>query len=219
MGILEDLLASAAGGGQGAMGDLGMGGRQVPPPAPAQGAGMGPILMALMPVVLAMLAGRGGGAQQAGMGGGGLGDILGQVLGGGARGGAMEGGMGGGMGDILGQVLGGGRATQAGAMGGLGGLGALLEQLQQAGYGDQARSWVGTGQNMPLPADALEQIFGRDGLSAIARQAGLSEADASRGLSELLPEVVNHVTPGGDVPDLDSLTASVQDLGRRFGLG
>lgn len=211
MGILEDLLASAAGGGRGGMGDLGMGGRQAPAPAPAQGAGMGPILMALLPVVLAMLAGRGGGEQQAGMGGG-VGDILGQVLGGRARGGAM----GGGMGDLLGQVLGGGRAAPGGAMGG---LGALLEQLQQAGYGDQARSWVGTGQNMPLPANALEQIFGRDGLSAIARQAGLSEADASRGLSELLPEVVDHVTPGGDVPDLDSLTASVQALGRRFGLG
>jgi uncharacterized protein YidB (DUF937 family) len=46
----------------------------------------------------------------------------------------------------------------------------------------------------------------------------VSEADASRGLSELLPEVVNQVTPSGEVPDLDSLTASVSDLSRRLGL-
>jgi uncharacterized protein YidB (DUF937 family) len=72
---------------------------------------------------------------------------------------------------------------------------------------------------MPITPDALEQIFGRGGIGAIARQAGVSEADASQGLSELLPEVVNHVTPGGEVPDLDSLSASVGDLSRQLGLG
>jgi uncharacterized protein YidB (DUF937 family) len=71
---------------------------------------------------------------------------------------------------------------------------------------------------MPISPDVVAQIFGRDGLSQIAAQAGLSEADASRGLSELLPEVVDRVTPGGEVPDLDGLTASVTDLSRKFGL-
>ena len=52
----------------------------------------------------------------------------------------------------------------------------------------------------------------------IARQAGVTPQQASTGLSELLPEVVNHVTPDGQVPDLDQLTASVSDLSRRFGL-
>jgi uncharacterized protein YidB (DUF937 family) len=208
MGILEDLLAGAM-SGQGGQGSQGMGRS-----APAQsGGGMSGIMMALLPVVLSMMASRGGGAGQGG--GGGLGDILGQVLGGG---GAQRGG-GGGLGDILGQVLGGGggQATPQG-MGGMGGLGGLLEQLQRSGYGDQARSWVGTGQNMPISPDAMEQIFGRGGISEIARQAGVSEGDATRGLSALLPEVVNHVTPNGDVPDLDSLSASVSDLSRRLGL-
>jgi uncharacterized protein YidB (DUF937 family) len=171
--------------------------------------------MALLPVVLAMLSNRGGGAQQSGYapsGGGGLGDILGQMMGGGTQRG------GGGLGDVLGGMLGGG-AAGGGAGAGGGGLGGLLEQMSRAGYGDQARSWVGTGQNMPITPDALEQIFGRGGIAAIARQAGVSEADASQGLSELLPEVVNHVTPGGEVPDLDSLSASVGDLSRQLGLG
>lgn len=224
MGILEDLLGGAM-AGQGGMGGPA---RQAP-----AGGGMNSILMALLPVVLSMLASRGGGAGQPvpEAGGGGLGDILGQVLGGGAQrgggggmgdilgqvlgGGAQRGG-GGGMGDILGQVLGGG--ASGGASGGTGGLGGLLEQMTRAGYGDQARSWVGTGQNMPIPPDALEQIFGRGGVAEIARQAGVSEADASRGLSELLPEVVDRVTPNGEVPDLDQLSASVGDLSRRLGL-
>ncbi len=100
-----------------------------------------------------------------------------------------------------------------------GGLGGLLEQFQRMGYGEQASSWVGTGQNQPIPADVIGQIFGKDGLSAIARQAGVSEQDASAGLSQLLPEVVDRVTPNGKVPDLDMLSASVDDLSRRFGLG
>ena len=215
MGILEDLLASAT-SPQGGMGGMGGQPRQAPAPAHAGGGGMGGIMMALLPVVLAMLANRGGGAQQTGTGagGGGLGDILGQVLGGGAPRG------GGGIGDILGQVLGGGGGGGAGAgMGGMGGLGGLLEQFQRAGYGEQASSWVGTGQNQPIPADVIGHIFGQDGLAAIARQAGVSEQDASAGLSQLLPEVVDRVTPNGQVPDLDMLSASVNDLSRRFGIG
>jgi uncharacterized protein YidB (DUF937 family) len=168
---------------------------------------MGGTLMALLPIVLAMLSNRGGGAQTGpGPSGGGLGDILGQVLGGGAQRG------GGGLGDVLGGMLGGGG-------GGAGGLGGLLEQMGRAGYGDAARSWLSTGQNMPITPDAMEQIFGHDGIAEIARRAGVSEADASQGLSELLPEVVDRVTPRGEVPDLDSLAASVGDLSRQLGLG
>jgi uncharacterized protein YidB (DUF937 family) len=151
------------------------------------GGGMSSIMMALLPVVLSMLSSRGGGARQGG--GGGLGDILGQVLGGGAQGGG----------------------------GSFGGLGGLIEQMQRAGLGDQARSWVGTGQNMPVSPGALGDVFGHEGIEEIARRAGVTPQEASEGLSELLPEVVDRVTPDGQEPDLDQLTRSVDDLRRRLG--
>ena len=66
-----------------------------------------------------------------------------------------------------------------------GGLEGVLNRFRQGGLGQQADSWVGTGQNTPLPPDALERVFGRDGLDEIARRAGVSERDASRGLSQL----------------------------------
>ena len=110
-----------------------------------------------------------------------------------------------------------GGAPGGGSGGGLGGLGALLEQFQRAGFGEQARSWVGAGENQPLPPGALEQIFGQGGLAEIARRAGLSQADASRGLAQLMPEVVNHVTPNGEVPADDDLLASVDALAKRLG--
>ena len=172
-----------------------MGGRAQQQSAPAGGGSMNSILVALMPVVLGMLANRGvqGGAPtQSAFGqrtGGGLTDILGQVLGGAAGGGAA------------------------------GGLGGLLEQLQRAGYSEQANSWVSRGPNQPIPPDGMARIFGRDGLAQISQQAGISEEDASRGLSELLPEVVDRVTPDGDVPEFGSLANSVDDLFRRFKTG
>jgi uncharacterized protein YidB (DUF937 family) len=70
---------------------------------------------------------------------------------------------------------------------------------------------------MPISPEALSQIFGEDGIGAIARTAGLTPEQTSEGLSELLPDVVNHVTPDGNVPDLDQLTRSVEDLRRRLG--
>ena len=170
-------------------------GRSQPQPQ-AGGSGMSMVMKALLPIVLAMLANRGSSRPQAnanadagGAGGVGLDDLLGSLLGGSGGGGA-----------------------------GGGGLGGLLSQLQRAGFGAQADSWVGRGQNQPLPADALEQVFGRGGMEEIARRAGVSEADASRGLSQLLPEVVDHVTPEGRVPDFGKLTASVDALARRSGV-
>jgi len=197
MGLLDDLLGGVLGGAA-TQPDPGQ-----RPARSGAGAGMGGVMMALLPVVLSMLANRGGGRQ----GGGGLGDILGQVLGGAQS-------RGGGLGDVLGGLTGRG----AGPGGDAGGLGGLLEQMQRSGYGDQARSWVGTGQNMPITPDALDQIFGQGGMEEIARRAGVTPQEATAGMSELLPEVVNHVTPEGDVPDVDQLTASVDDLRRRMGL-
>src|SRR5262245_41609332 len=188
MGLLDELLGGLAGQSMGRM----------QPQQPMQaggGGGMSQVPIALMPVVLGMLANRGGGQGGAPQNnfapqGGGLGDLLGQVLGGGAGG---RGGMG-------------------------GGLGGLLAQMQQAGFGDQADSWVSRGANKPIPPDAMSQIFGRDGLEQISKQAGISEDDAARGLSQLLPEVVDHMTPDGGVPDDDALANSVDQFSRRLGL-
>lgn len=189
MGLLDDLLGGLAGPAAAGRAPA------QPTRADAGEGSMSNVLMALLPVVLAMLSNRGSQGRAPGQmsaapgAGGGLGDILGQVLGGAAGGGASA-----------------------------GGLGSVLAQLQRAGFGEEAASWVSTGANRPIPADAMTQIFGREGLQQISRQAGLNEEDTSRGLSQLLPEVVDRVTPGGEVPDFDALTNSVDDLARRFGM-
>jgi len=115
----------------------------------------------------------------------------------------------GGTGSVAAPAMGGG--------GGMAGLGGLLQQLTQSGYGQQANSWVGTGANEPLPPQAWSKVLAPEQLSAIASQAGISEDEARQGLSQLVPEVVDHLTPQGQLPPEDQLLASIDRFASRMG--
>jgi len=172
-----------------ALGGQGLGGGAPARGGPGLPAGLGGGAMAtLLPILLSMLS-QGGGRSP-----GGLGGLLGQVLGGG-------GGLGG----------------PSGSAGGLGGLGGLLEQLERTGHGAHAQSWVGTGQNLPISPDAIGQVFGQDGLAQIARRAGLSTGEAGAGLAQLLPALVDHVTPQGKVPAGNEIDDVLAGLMQRLG--
>ncbi len=116
-----------------------------------------------------------------------LGNVLGGMMGGGQQGGAQ------GQSPLLAIVL---QLLQQN-----GGLQGMLGKFQQAGYGDQAQSWVGTGQNMPISPDMLQQVLGSGQLSEIAQQLGMSQQDAAGGLAQMLPGVVDQMTPQGQIPD------------------
>jgi uncharacterized protein YidB (DUF937 family) len=81
-----------------------------------------------------------------------------------------------------------------------GGLASLVQRFQQAGLGDVVASWISTGQNQPVGAGQLEDVLGSDTVASIARQLGLSQGDAAGQLSELLPQVVDRLTPQGQLP-------------------
>ena len=193
MGLLDDLLGGATG----------RGGARRPHPTSLGGGNtnMSRVLMTLLPIVLSMLAQRRRQGTPApseprprhvsgGNRGGGLGDILGGMLGGGGPlggGGATTNAPGGGgLGDILGGMLGGGDPLGDGgattnAPGGGGILGGLLEGFNRAGFGKQAQSWVGVGANEPLPVGAVEDVLGPGAVSEIARRAGLERAGDGAG--------------------------------------
>lgn len=89
-----------------------------------------------------------------------------------------------------------------------GGLQGLLAKMQQAGYGNEGQSWVGTGRNLPIPADALAKIFGQGQMGQIAQQLGMSHQEAAGGLAQALPDVVDRMTPQGAIPaDGDDIVA------------
>jgi uncharacterized protein YidB (DUF937 family) len=82
-----------------------------------------------------------------------------------------------------------------------GGLANVLEMFRGSGMGQQADSWVGTGANMALSGDQLQQVLGGSAVSNIASQLGMSNGQASSAMAQILPELVNQLTPGGQLPD------------------
>lgn len=149
-----------------------------------------------------------------------MGAILGRVLGG-ARTSDAPPAAGGGLGDVLGSVLGGaprpgdGNAPAAGNRGMLmalllplalqwvqrnGGIGAVLDRFRQHGYGAQANSWVASGPNQRLAADDVSAVVGADELSRLAQHLGVDRQQVAGGLAEILPQVVDQVTPNGHMP-------------------
>ena len=106
----------------------------------------------------------------------------------------------GGLGDLLKGGLGGLLAGGAAGTVLSGGLNDLLKQLQQSGHGDAANSWVGTGPNRQVSPTDLGAALGADQIQSLTSQFGLSREELLDGLSQHLPEVVDHLTPGGQVP-------------------
>lgn len=168
--------------------------------------------MGLLDSVIGALGPQGGGHAnpQAAL----VGAILGMLAQGGAgsagAGGAGGGGLGG-LGGMLGSALGGGAGIGAGP-GGLGGLGGLLEQFGRHGLGDVAQSWVGTGENLPISPDQLGQVLGGDMIGQLSRQLGMDQGTLLGQMSQVLPQVVDRLTPQGRIPQGD-----LQGMGGELG--
>jgi uncharacterized protein YidB (DUF937 family) len=82
----------------------------------------------------------------------------------------------------------------------LGGLGGLLNQFQQSGLGDVVKSWIGPGQNQPISPNQLGTALGPQIIKILAQQTGMSEQEISTHLSQILPNVVDKLTPNGRMP-------------------
>ena len=82
-----------------------------------------------------------------------------------------------------------------------GGLQGVLGKFEQAGLGQQAQSWIGTGKNLPIDASAITQIFGQGQLGQIAQQLGITNEQAEGQLAQALPQVVDKLTPEGQIPE------------------
>ncbi len=92
-------------------------------------------------------------------------------------------------------------ANQGGDSATGGGLGGLLNSFQNAGMGEQLKSWIGTGANMPISADQLTSALGSDKIRDIASQLGMSHGDVSGGLANMLPQIIDKLSPNGQLPD------------------
>ncbi|MGB8401862.1 YidB family protein [Bradyrhizobium sp.] len=174
------------------------------PSAPSGSGGMSPITMAIL-ALLAWKAVKHFGGSQPGtaprpMPAPSPGNVTASLPGGSA---------GGGLSDVLKGGLGG--LLAGGAAGSVisGGLGDLLNQFQQKGHGDTANSWVSNGPNKPISPGDLANALGADQINALSAQSGLSRDELLNGLSQYLPDVINHLTPDGRLPNETELSGRI----------
>lgn len=105
-----------------------------------------------------------------------------------------------------------------------GGIGGLVSTLQQGGLGGVVNSWVGTGANQSVSGSQLGQaLAGTEAgqhVEAMAQKLGVDPSQVLGQLAQHLPDVVNHLTPNGQVPagggsgfDLSQLSGLASKLG------
>ena len=99
-----------------------------------------------------------------------------------------------------------------------GGLQGLVQSFHDKGLGGVASSWVGTGSNAPVTSDQIHQVLGSDQVKALAAKAGISPDMAGSAIAQLLPGIVDKLTPNGQVPAhnsvMDMVSGLLQNLGK-----
>jgi uncharacterized protein YidB (DUF937 family) len=124
---------------------------------------------------------------------------------------------------VAGSVLGGaaGQAPVAQSvldmLGQSGGLGGLVQAFQRNGLGDIVGSWVGTGQNLPISSQQIQQVLGPQ-VAQMAAQYGITTEAAGTAISRILPGLVDHLTPNGQLPAGSALEQGLSALRSKLGV-
>jgi uncharacterized protein YidB (DUF937 family) len=94
----------------------------------------------------------------------------------------------------------------------VGGIAGLQQMFEQKGLGGVVNSWIGTGQNMPISADQLQSVLHSGALQDVAAKAGIDPTQLTSMMTTLLPHIVDHLTPNGQVPDSGMLSQIMKGL-------
>ena len=103
-----------------------------------------------------------------------------------------------------------------------GGIDGLMSKFKSAGLGDMMAKWVSTGPNPPATADQIKKVLGKDHLEGLAKESGQSSSAVADGIAQILPGLIDKLTPNGQVVQGDLLQAGLQaalkgGLGKLFG--
>lgn len=134
-----------------------------------------------------------------------IGGALGGALGQGQAGKAAGGGL---VAALLPQLI--SMLSQPGAMGN------LTNAFQNAGLGNVLQSWLGTGENLPISGDQVKQVLGSGTLANLAKSAGVGESEASGAIASLLPQVMDKLSPSGNLPAQGDLGSALSGLSKLF---
>jgi uncharacterized protein YidB (DUF937 family) len=97
-----------------------------------------------------------------------------------------------------------------------GGITGLIQKFNEKGLGDHMSSWISTGENLPVSADQIKDALGSDKIKELASKLNLDEHDTSKSLADLLPHLINKLTPDGSVPHQDMLSQGIDMLKKKL---
>ena len=97
-----------------------------------------------------------------------------------------------------------------------GGLAGLVQTFKDKGLGDVVSSWVSTGENLPVSGEQIQNVLGNDQIQQLAEKVGISKEEISGSLANLLPEIIDKLTPNGTLPEGGLLNQGLDILKKRF---
>lgn len=83
----------------------------------------------------------------------------------------------------------------------IGGLSGLIQAFKDKGLGDIIDSWISTKPNLPISAEQVQSVFGSEQIQAVAQKLGMDPQATASGLADVLPTVIDKLTPEGKVPE------------------
>jgi uncharacterized protein YidB (DUF937 family) len=99
-----------------------------------------------------------------------------------------------------------------------GGLRGLVERFEEAGLGNVIHSWISTGENVPITTEQLHQVLGEGQVQQVAEETGMDQQQVEHELSDMLPKLVDTLTPAGHIPagGLGNMSALLDHFIGRF---
>lgn len=94
----------------------------------------------------------------------------------------------------------------------VGGVAGLQKMFQAGGLGNVISSWIGTGNNVPVSADQLQNVLHGGTLQQVAQKAGIDPSQLTGMMASLLPHLVDKMTPNGEVPNASALQSMLKGL-------
>ena len=92
------------------------------------------------------------------------------------------------------------------------GLAGLAQQFDQKGLGHLMQSWIGTGENQEITPEQMHHALGNEQVAQMAQQTGMPAGDITSALAKMLPQLINHATPQGQVPPQNDLQGMLTGL-------
>ncbi len=97
-----------------------------------------------------------------------------------------------------------------------GGVDGLVNTLKSGGLENEVNSWISTGSNQPADPQKVGSALGPDTINDLAAKVGITPQMLLPLLASLLPMIIDHLTPGGNLPTGGG-TGGMGDLGGIIG--